>query len=116
MKIYRFDRGTKKTINEDGNRNVALSPVAEEIAGAFVGVLYVEPMGVLGYHQALSDQIFMVVQGTGWVTGPDRKRTTIEAGQAAFWQDGEWHESGSDQGMTVVVVEARAIEHVLMMD
>ncbi len=114
MKIYRFDRGATKEINSDGNRNVALTPVADEVAGAFIAVLYVEPMGILGYHQALSDQLFMVLQGSGWVTGSDRKRTAIEAGQAAFWQDGEWHESGSEAGMTVVVIEAKAIEHVLM--
>jgi hypothetical protein len=29
---------------------------------------------------------------------------------AAFWADGEWHESGSESGMTVIVIEGETLD------
>jgi hypothetical protein len=29
----------------------------------------------------------------------------IEAGQAAFWERGDYHEAGTDRGMVAIVVE-----------
>jgi hypothetical protein len=34
----------------------------------------------------------------------------ISAGEAVLWEPGEEHESGSDEGMTVLVVEAEALD------
>jgi hypothetical protein len=39
------------------------------------------------------------------VTGPDRRRVAIGPFEAAFWEAGEEHESGSEGGMTVIVLE-----------
>ncbi len=114
MRIYRFDHTTAKNIKVDGCRKVALTRIVDEIPNAFIGVLYIEPDGILVYHQAVNDQLYLVVQGSGWVSGQERERKRIEAGQAAFWRDGEYHESGSEEGMTVVIVEAKTIDHVLM--
>jgi len=47
----------------------------------------------------------MVVAGEGWVTGQDRQPVEITSGQAALWEAGEWHESGSAFGMQVMVLE-----------
>jgi hypothetical protein len=40
------------------------------------------------------------------VSGPDGQRKDIMAGQAVLWPPGEEHESGSDEGMTVVITQA----------
>jgi hypothetical protein len=45
--------------------------------------------------------------GAGRVSGDDGARTDIAPGEAALWAPGESHESGSDDGMTVCIVEAR---------
>ncbi len=45
----------------------------------------------------------------------ERQRTNIETGQAAFWRGGEWHESGSDAGMTVVTIEAETLDPKISM-
>ena len=50
-----------------------------------------------------------MVRGTGWVSGGDGEREPIVAGAAVVWDPGEEHESGSDAGMTVLVVEAESI-------
>ncbi len=110
MEIFHFDRETAKTIETYDSQNIAFTRVASQISNAHIGVLYIAPHGIAGYHQAVSKQLFMIVQGSGWVTSTDRRRISIETGQAAFWQDGEWHASGSDVGMTAVIIEADAMD------
>jgi quercetin dioxygenase-like cupin family protein len=59
----------------------------------------------LGPHLAGYWQVFAVVDGAGWVSGNDQQRRDVAAGQAAVWEPGEVHESGSDAGMTAVLVQ-----------
>ncbi|HET7856421.1 MAG TPA: hypothetical protein VFL41_08195 [Gaiellaceae bacterium] len=77
---------------------------------AHVVVIEVEAGGLVGRHPAVSVQLFVVVRGSGWVSGADGMRSQISAGEAVLWEAGEEHESGSDDGMTVLVVEAEAID------
>ena len=74
-----------------------------------VVVIEVGPGGVVARHPAVVAQLFVVVSGNGWVSGADGAREGISAGQAVLWEPGEEHESGSDEGMTALVVEAEAI-------
>jgi quercetin dioxygenase-like cupin family protein len=61
--------------------------------------------GFVPRHPAAGEpQLFAVVQGSGWVSGDDDKRIPIKVGQAALWEVGEMHESGTDEGMTAIVV------------
>ena len=78
-------------------------------AGAHVVVIEVEPDGVVAKHPAAGFQLFAVVSGSGWVSGADGGREPISAGEAVVWDPGEEHESGSDEGMTVLVVEGESI-------
>lgn len=73
-------------------------------------VIRIEAGGVLGHHPAATNQLFCVVQGEGWVRGEEEERTPVRAGQAAFWTRGEGHESGSQGGMTALVLEGDALD------
>jgi len=74
-----------------------------------VVVIEIAPGGVVGRHAAASAQLFAVISGTGWVSGGDGDRVPIRAGEAVAWEPGEEHESGSDEGMTALVVEAESL-------
>jgi quercetin dioxygenase-like cupin family protein len=78
-------------------------------AEAHVVVIELAPGGVVGRHPAAATQLFAVVAGTGWVSGSDGERVPIRVGEAVAWEPGEEHESGSDEGMTVLVVEAESL-------
>jgi len=65
---------------------------------------------VLGRHPATTPQLFVAVRGSGRVGGGDGEGKPIEAGEAVAWELGDEHESGSDEGMTTIVVEADALE------
>ena len=44
--------------------------------------------------------------GEGWVSAEDGSRHRIGSGEAVLLAPGEQHESGSDTGMTVVIVQS----------
>jgi quercetin dioxygenase-like cupin family protein len=75
---------------------------------AHVVVIEVGPGGVVARHPAVVAQLYVVVRGSGWVSGADGERQEIRAGEALVWEAGEEHESGSDEGMTALVVEAES--------
>jgi quercetin dioxygenase-like cupin family protein len=77
---------------------------------AHVYGLYFDPGGSIGAHPAGYAQFFLVVQGEGWVAGPDGIRTPIAAGQGAYFAPGEEHSKGSEAGMTVIMVQADELE------
>jgi quercetin dioxygenase-like cupin family protein len=110
VQIFRFDRDGADSITLYDSHTIGFVRVLKSAAGASIGVMYIDAGGVVGFHQAIGDQLFMVVAGAGWVTGMDRVHVPVEAGQAAFWIDGEWHESGSASGMTAVLIEASALD------
>lgn len=64
----------------------------------------------IGRHPTLLAQLYCVTSGSGWVAGADGNRIAVRAGQAALWEPGEEHESGSDEGMEVAIVEAASVE------
>jgi quercetin dioxygenase-like cupin family protein len=73
-------------------------------------VIEIGPGGVLGRHPTASHQLFAVVSGSGWVSGADGERAPVEAGDVVAWEPGEEHESGSDEGMRAIVVEAEELD------
>ena len=89
----------------------SVSARVKRLAGdAHVVVIEVGPEGVVARHPAVGAQLFAVVRGSGWVGGGDGRRESIEVGEAVLWEPGEEHESGSDEGMTVLVVEAESLD------
>jgi quercetin dioxygenase-like cupin family protein len=72
-------------------------------------VLDVEPGGVVGRHPAVVPQLFVVVRGSGWVSGGNGEREPIVAGEVVLWEAGEEHESGSEAGMTALVLESESL-------
>jgi len=110
MRIFCFDDGSGRAIDAYGSKNVIFSRIARLTGNAHVSAMHVGPGGVIGYHQTTMPQLFLVVQGDGWVRGKTAERTRIREGQAAFWEAGEWHESGTETSMMAIVIEIEAEE------
>ncbi len=105
MKRFCFDLTAGHRIDQFGSTNFVLTSIVQVSAGARIRCAYLAPNGLVGYHQTTTDQLFLVVQGAGWVRGHSPERLSISANQAAFWEKGEWHESGTDSGMTAIIIE-----------
>ena len=105
MKLFRFDRAASGEITAHGSNGLFMRRILRSEHNVRVDVMHIEPNGLVGGHHANEDQIFAVVQGNGWIRVAGGEPQRIESHQAAFWTRGEWHESGSRQGMTVIVIE-----------
>ena len=110
MKIFRFDPEVGKSIDAYNSSGFVISRIAHLFDEAVLNCAYLEANGVIGYHQAVIPQLFLVVQGEGWVRGESPERTSIQAGQAAYWEKGEWHESGTEMGMMAIIIEGVNID------
>lgn len=64
------------------------------------------PGGLVGMHQASRAQLLAVAEGEGWIRGQEGERTRIHAGDAVFWEAGEWHETGTDAGLVALMIES----------
>lgn len=62
--------------------------------------------GSIGRHPAGFDQLFLVVQGSGWVAGSNGVRLSVGTNRGAFVPKGEVHSKGSETGMVAVMVQA----------
>ncbi|WP_236570665.1 hypothetical protein [Paenibacillus sp. An7] len=54
-----------------------------------------------------------MLNGQGWVVGKEGIKYYIQSGRVAFWEPEEIHESGSEQGMTVIVIEGEDLKPLM---
>jgi len=104
MKLYRFDADNGRKIDRFGS-NFILSRIVGVNENILISCFHLEPDGIVGYHQAVTSQLILVVRGSGWVRSRESTRIPIEAYRAVFWNKGEWHEAGTDSGLTAIVLE-----------
>lgn len=105
MKIFAFDARIGKEITSFGSKKVLFTRIANLSDEAQISAMEIFPQGVIGGHQAATPQLFLVVSGAGWVRGKEQEKVAVKFGEAVFWEAGEWHESGSDEGMKAIVIE-----------
>lgn len=110
MRLFRFDVEVGQQVTAFGSHDVILSRILRTTDDVQIGCFYVRPDGVIGLHQAVGPQLFLVVHGEGWARGKDESRTPIHFGQAVYWEHGEWHETGSQNGLTAIVMEGSKLE------
>ncbi|WP_404346712.1 cupin domain-containing protein [Sutcliffiella horikoshii] len=116
MKFFRFDKEVGFLIKQYDSQAAHFIKVCRNQQENSIGFIQLDAGGVVGYHQATVEQLFIVVQGEGWVTGTDRERISIKSGEGVMWDKGEWHESGSESGMLALVVESETIDTSLLQE
>ncbi len=118
MRIYRFDAGAGRHLRHFDSDFVMtrIARITGDRNGTddlFIGCMHIGAGGIVGYHQATVPQLFLVIAGAGWVRGEEERRRPIATLEAAFWQRDEWHEAGSETGMTVFVIEGDGVDRAL---
>jgi quercetin dioxygenase-like cupin family protein len=109
MKILRFD---ERDAEEIGERPFVVQGVSglhlgEGGGDAHCYVMHFRPGGLIGPHEAGFGQLFVALDGSGWVAGDDGERRAIAQGEAAFVARGEIHSKGSDSGLTALMIQVR---------
>ena len=110
MKLVAFD--ATRAITQFDSHGTTIGGIAKCAGHVRLSALELEAGGVVGMHEAACPQLFLVVSGSGWSRAGDGERVALASGEAALWETGERHESGSDHGLTAIVVEAESLELV----
>jgi quercetin dioxygenase-like cupin family protein len=106
--VFSFER-KEREISAHESTGVHATRVAQFAGRTQATCLTVAAGGRIGTHPAEGAQVLLIVAGSGWVAGADQVRVPIRAGQAACWEPGEAHTTGSDTGLTAVALEGPAV-------
>lgn len=110
MRIYRLAPENARIVTAFGSSGAEITPILRNTSGCQVSYLKLTGGGELGLHPAVGEQVFLVLEGEGWVEGETGERIVIQAGEAAFWMDGEIHRSGSEHGLTAMLIEGSELD------
>ncbi|HYK72641.1 MAG TPA: cupin domain-containing protein [Pseudoneobacillus sp.] len=105
MEFFRFDAEVRREIKQFGSKNVGITPIQRTEGPCSIGCMHFSSESVLGMHPATCQQLFLVVEGEGWVRVSNGEKFPVHKGVAVYWTPGEEHESGSETGMVAFVVE-----------
>ena len=109
MRLVDFRPDRARSVDAFGSVGMTQAPITAPLAfgGVFQAACFrLAPGGRMGRHPATYPHLFAVVEGQGWVSGADAETHRIGAGAAVFWDGGEEHEIWTDDGLTMIVIEA----------
>jgi len=105
MQVFEFLRHQAQPIQLFDSTSAASLHLGDGMGEAHMYCIYLGPGGEIGAHRAGFGQLFLIVEGSGWVAGEDGRRVPLSAGQGAYFAPGEMHSKGSDRGATVIMVQ-----------
>jgi quercetin dioxygenase-like cupin family protein len=105
MEFYRFDPESGKQITKFDS-NFVMSRIIQTSGNAHIGCMHIPANGVVGYHRAVSPQLMLIMSGEGRVRSGNNDYVEVKAGEAVFWETGEWHETIATTGLTAIVIES----------
>ena len=107
MRVVDFSRERAEPIERFDSVAATSVHVGDGEGEAHVYSVHFDAGGRIGTHPAGFGQLFLVVEGSGWVAGEDGQRVELCAGQGAYIARGEQHSKGSDTGMSAIMVQVR---------
>jgi len=107
MRIFRIESGNMHEIRDHDSTNVFLSSVVDVDRSAAIHWMQFDPRGSIGGHSLTNPQIYLIVEGEGWVKSTDLEPIPVMMGDGVFWDTGEWQEAGSESGMMVILIESK---------
>ncbi|MGG3401485.1 cupin [Bacillus paranthracis] len=114
MKIFDFSEKVGKQITAFQS-NFIMSKIVNQQGNIHIGAMHLKENGIIGYHEAVVSQLLLIVDGEGYVCGADKEKVKVKAGQAVFWEKGEFHETSTEHGLMAIVMEAEDLERAILM-
>lgn len=106
MHLIRFSPEDSMPITAFGSVSARGHLLADGAGESHAYAIHIAAGGLIGPHVAGFDQLFLVVQGSGWASGADGVRVAVPAGCGAFFRRGELHAKGSESGLLAVMLQA----------
>jgi quercetin dioxygenase-like cupin family protein len=109
MRVIPFSRSLADEIPEFNSRGAAAELLASGSGETHVYAIFLEPHGEIGPHPAGFGQLFIPLQGEGWVAGSEGVRVPLRMGEAAFISRGEVHSKGSTGGLIALMIQVHGV-------
>ncbi|MDN8592539.1 hypothetical protein B2I21_10175 [Chryseobacterium mucoviscidosis] len=109
MKIVRLKSEDYRSITAYGSKGAEITPILRSTSACHVAQLKLSAGESVGLHPAVGEQLFLVLDGEGWVEGETGERVVVRSGEAAYWTNGENHQSGSETGLTALLIEGEEL-------
>jgi quercetin dioxygenase-like cupin family protein len=93
--------------DSDGATYAGLVTISGEGA---LGMVRLAAQGRLGRHPAILRQLALVIDGSGAVSGVGGRPVALAAGSGVLWEPGEEHQTTTETGMTLLILEAEHLE------
>jgi quercetin dioxygenase-like cupin family protein len=106
MEILKYGKEMVQEISNYNSISSYYSKLMKTGSPTNIGFIFIEKGGIVGYHNAPVPQLFLVIEGEGWVEGEDKQRIMVKSGEGVFWNKGEGHISGSETGLTALVLQS----------
>lgn len=106
IRLFSFDAEQALPLERFASTGASSVELAHGRGEAHAYAIHFEPGGSIGPHPAGFDQLFLVVQGSGWVAGDDDVRLAVGTVCGAFIPNGEVRSKGSEAGMLAVMIQA----------
>ncbi len=106
IRLVDFTAASGRPIEQYSSIDASAVELAHGAGDSHAYAVHIARGGVIGPHPAGYDQLFLVVQGSGWISGADGVRHDVGSLRGAFVPKGEVHAKGSDAGMVAVMVQA----------
>lgn len=78
MQIFKFSKEEGHKISNFNSDSAFYSKLMKTEEPTNIGFIHIDKGGIVGYHKAPVPQIFIVVEGEGWVSGDDHKKITLK--------------------------------------
>ena len=72
---------------------------------AHIHIVHIAAGGEIGPHVAGFDQLFVCLEGSGWVASADGEHVPIRRGQVAYFVRGERHSKGTADGLRALIIQ-----------
>ena len=101
---YRFDKAAAEAITNYSSRHASAVHLASGEGQSHAYVVHFEPGGEIGAHETGFGQLFVVIEGSGWVRAGSEVHQ-VGVGDVVRLERGEIHAKGSETGMSAVMVQ-----------
>jgi quercetin dioxygenase-like cupin family protein len=110
MRLYSFDSHAGRPVSAFGSQSAIVVRALRPATTCFAVAIHLQAHGRLGAHPAAADQLFLVVTGSGSFCGEEGIWHDALPGRAAFWRQGEVHETRAGRdGLTAIVLEGEGL-------
>ena len=87
------------------SHDTGAAEMATGFGEAHVHIVQIAAGGEIGPHVAGFGQLFVCLEGSGWVAAADGARVPISHGDVAYFSRGERHSKGSAVGLRALIVQ-----------